>query len=166
MVSLSTALRLKACTEPHLEGSHYDDAIVSSQRLTHLTRDIISKMNINSERNSLQFGEGFVVLPEPLDGDEVSIEQFALQWAFSTISLSRGALADESHRITSMDHGGLRSTKGSQRGVRNFEVALCDQLAMPNVEACNRNADCRDGEKNDQHRRELHNRSQGGYGYL
>jgi hypothetical protein len=128
-----------------LDDSHYDNAIVSSQRLTHLTRDIISKMNVNSERDSLQFGEGFVVLTEPLDGDELSIEQFALQWHRSTVSLSRGALADEGHRIASMDHGCLRTTKDSQRGIRNFEVSLSDQLAMPNVEACNRNADCRDG---------------------
>ena len=41
-------------------------------------RDIITKMNLHSERDSLQFGECFMVLPESLDRDEQSIDQLAL----------------------------------------------------------------------------------------
>jgi hypothetical protein len=43
----------------------------------------------------------------------------------------------------------LRATKCSQRSIRDFELPLSDQLPMPNIEASNGNADCRDREKND-----------------
>ena len=62
--------------------------IVGSQRLAHLARDVITKMNLHSERDSLQFGECFVVLPEVFDGDEQSIEQLALRWQLRNVSLS------------------------------------------------------------------------------
>ena len=66
-------------------------------------RDIITKMNLHSERDSLQFGECFVVLPEALDRDEQSIEQLALRWQLRNVSLSRSALADEARRIACID---------------------------------------------------------------
>jgi hypothetical protein len=47
-----------------LPSSRYDNAIVGPKRLAYLTREIIAKMNLNSERDSLQFGECFAVLPE------------------------------------------------------------------------------------------------------
>jgi hypothetical protein len=85
-----------------LKGSRNDNVIVGSQRLAHLARDIIAKMNLNSERDSLQFGERFAVLPEALDGDEQSIEQLALRW-IRIVPLSRSALADEARRIACID---------------------------------------------------------------
>jgi hypothetical protein len=51
-----------------LPSSRYDNAIVGPKRLAYLTREIIAKMNLNSERDSLQFGECFAVLPEALAG--------------------------------------------------------------------------------------------------
>jgi hypothetical protein len=77
------------------------------------------------------------------------MEQLALRWQLRTVSPSRGFLADEGRRIACIDYGSFRSTKGRQRGIREFEVSLSDQLLMPNIEASNGNADCRDREKND-----------------
>jgi hypothetical protein len=85
-----------------LPSSRYDNAIAGPKRLPYLTREIIAKMNLNSERDSLQFGECFAVLPEALGGDEQSIEQLALRWIL-IVSLSRSAPADEARRIACID---------------------------------------------------------------
>jgi hypothetical protein len=64
---------------------------------------MIAKMNLNSERDSLQFGECFLVLAKALDRDKQSINQLALRWQLRNVSLSRRALADEARRIACID---------------------------------------------------------------
>jgi hypothetical protein len=107
-----------------------------------VTGDIITKMNLNCERDPLQFAECFVVLPEALDRDEQSIEQLAPRRQFGIVTLSCRALADEASRVACVGQGSFRPTKGGQRGIGDFELSLPDQLPMPNIETDNGNTDC------------------------